>query len=174
MDEAIGIYAKGNIMTDAVNDLTELSREPNRGTRAKMLRLEFDGKTSPSYRYDEMMNLKLTVHAEQDIPRLGFRLVISGQDQVHIGMADFPRFGSLRAGETKSFLFSLRSEVLHSGNYSFFVALYEHDDLGGIAILDDLGRSFTFQIVDDPVGGYPWNKNCGHIRFVDASVRPVE
>ena len=97
VDEAIGIYAKGNIMTDAVNDLTELSREPNRGTRAKMLRLEFDGKTSPSYRYDEVMNLKLTVHAEQDIPRLGFRLVISGQDQVHIGMADFPRFGSLRA-----------------------------------------------------------------------------
>lgn len=174
VDEAIGIYAKGNIMTDAVNDLRELSRDANRGVRAKMLQLEFAGKSSPSYRHDEPMELKVTIHAAQDVPRAGFRVVISSQDQTHIGMADFPQFAALRAGETKDFIFTLRSGMLHSGNYSFFVALYEHDDLGGIAILDDLGRSFTFQIMDDPVGGYPWNKNCGHVRFVDATVRCAE
>ena len=174
VDEAIGIYAKGNIMTDAVNDLRELSRDANRGVRAKMLRLEFAGKSSPSYRHDEPMELKVTIHAAQDVPRAGFRVVISSQDQTHIGMADFPQFAALHAGETKDFVFTLRSGVLHSGNYSFFVALYEHDDLGGVAILDDLGRSFTFQIMDDPVGGYPWNKNCGHVRFVDATVRCAE
>ena len=122
-------------------------------------------------------HLCFNVHFEtyDDVEDLCFRVVLSTKGQNRIGMAEINKFISVKANCQYYWDFDIDISYLSEGDYSFFVVMYEIDEMGNNNILDGPPINFLFTFNNYKRGGLKWDNKCwGNIRFPEISCNEVK
>ena len=171
VDTAIEIYMENNMQAVGVEfDLSQkrMAHLPPKSA-AKMIHLQLLNKTRAVYKSGEMLAFQLKVRMHSDIPKLYFRFEVRYADDLPVGTAQCPLWGSYSAGDEVCAELQFLTQGLTRGKYKVLFVLYGMNEFGTYEDYDAIWPAFTFEIEDSNT--INWNANMwGHIQFPDIKI----
>lgn len=171
VETAIGIYMSNSIQALDVdidlssNRMAHLSKE----VKGKIMHLRLMGKETAIYKYNEPIEMRLTLKAYEKLSNLSLRVELRASSGEPVGLAKISNFSGLDNNEEKDFDFKIDYTGLVNGEYTVCLVLYDVNEYGSFIDIDAIYPAFVFKI-DDPENkiGLNWvSNNWGHICFND-------
>ena len=173
VEKAIDIYIDKNFKLKPFFDFSNTPRPMGQCQAVRINSLSFIDKSLPIYNDGESMRFLLNWHALKNVNALGFRVVLCTKSHEPIGMSEINRFTNPEEGKDYSDEFELDISYLPSGDYSFYIVMYELVSNGENVVLDGPQDYFPFKYEKEEVG-LRWDHRCwGNTIFPALQVKHI-
>ena len=171
VEKAISLYMSTSIQALDVdidlsnNRMAHLPKE----VKGKITHLTLLEKKTAIYRYNEPLNMRLTIKAYEKLENMSLRVELRSSSGVSVGLAKISNFAGMKQAEERHFDLKIDYTGLVKGEYTVCLVLYDVNEYGSYIDLDAIYPAFVFE-VDDAENkiGLNWDhNNWGYVCFND-------
>lgn len=146
VEDAINVYLKNDEVTAKIfNDFTDCHKYDFLTDKVIMDSLEVLDKETCHFKDNEKIRFKLKFHANEDVPRLSFRMMVHNNDQMITATSVCYNFMSCKKGESYERVFEMDVSTLSNGLYKVIPVLFELDELGKVVDADGVYPGLLFE-----------------------------
>lgn len=146
VEDAINVYLKNDEITAKVfNDFTDCHKYDFLTDKVIMDSLEVLGKENCHFRDDEKIRFRLKFHANEDVQKLSFRMMVHNNDQMITATSVCYNFMSCEKGKNYERVFEMDVSTLSNGLYKVIPVLFELDELGKVIDADGVYPGLLFE-----------------------------
>ncbi|MBQ3124694.1 MAG: ABC transporter ATP-binding protein [Clostridia bacterium] len=146
VEDAINVYLKNDEITAKIfNDFTDCHKYDFLTDKVIMDSLEVLDKETCHFKDDEKIRFKLKFHANEDVPKLSFRMMVHNNDQMITATSVCYNFMSCKKGESYERVFEMDVSTLSNGLYKVIPVLFELDELGKVVDADGVYPGLLFE-----------------------------
>lgn len=146
VEDAINVYLKNDEVTAKIfNDFTDCHKYDFLTDKVIMDSLEVLDKETCHFKDNEKIRFKLKFHANEDVPKLSFRMMVHNNDQMITATSVCYNFMSCKKGESYERVFEMDVSTLSNGLYKVIPVLFELDELGKVVDADGVYPGLLFE-----------------------------
>lgn len=146
VEDAINVYLKNDEVTAKIfNDFTDCHKYDFLTDKVIMDSLEVLDKETCHFKDNEKIRFKLKFHANEDVPKLSFRMMVHNNDQMITATSVCYNFMRCKKGESYERVFEMDVSTLSNGLYKVIPVLFELDELGKVVDADGVYPGLLFE-----------------------------